>query len=62
MVVWFSPLVCLVTRIGLAASKLITFYVAFYFLDVPVDKAHITISIRNIKGVKMPEEIEVNIL
>lgn len=26
--------------------------------DVPVDKAHITISIRNIKGVKMPEEIE----
>ena len=32
----------------------------FFVQDVPVDEAQVMISIRNIKGVKMPEEVEVS--
>ena len=38
------------------------YFIIVAVLDVPVDEAQVMISIRNIKGVKMPEEIEVSML
>lgn len=34
--------------------------IALLIPEVPVDEAQVTISVRNIKGVKMPEEVEVS--